>query len=215
MSSDVLKSLVLAAVFTLGGCALFERTVHEDSAVDALGSFDDELDFWDEIASRHSVTNNDALHGLLLAAGAENNAAADDDGSFARRLRLAQERGWIDEDAELVANETATVGLMAMATCEILAMDGSVSAWLFGRSPRTCTRELVHRRMIPPRTENQALTGLEFIDLVGRIEDFIGYRAAMERERAAAEAGGAAPAGDQVPDEGRDVSDSGNRRSRR
>jgi len=190
MSSDALKIIALAFLssvgfavgFGMGGCT-FARTVHESSAVDALGSMDDELDFWDEIASRHSVTNNDALHGLLMLAGdedADDADQADDANDFARHVRLARARGWIGEDQELIANKTASVGLMAMAVCEILDMEGGVSAWLFGRSPRSCTRELIHRRMIPARTDNQALTGLEFIDLVGRSEDYLGYRDAQE-----------------------------------
>ena len=167
-------------LLALGGCTI-ERTVHDDSAADAMGSMDAELDFWDEVAGRHSVTNNDALHGLLMLAGdAGADDADDDNGSYARRLRLARERGWLGEDQELDPNETATVGLMAMATCEILEMKGGMSARLFGPSPRSCTRELIHRRMIPARTDNQALTGLEFIDLVGRAEDFLGYRAAQQ-----------------------------------
>ncbi|MCP3903040.1 MAG: hypothetical protein GY715_05325 [Planctomycetes bacterium] len=171
---------LLLLVLMAGGCTI-ERMVHDDSAADALGALDDELDFWDEVATRHSVTNNDALHGLLLLAGvSEENETENDDISFSRRLRLARERGWIAEDRELPPNETATVGLMAMAVCEILEIPGGLSARVFGPSPRSCTRELIHRRMIPPRTDNQALSGLEFIDLVGRSEDHLGFRAAQQ-----------------------------------
>ncbi|MCZ6543072.1 MAG: hypothetical protein O6768_05350, partial [Planctomycetota bacterium] len=48
---------------------------------------------------------------------------------------------------------------------------GGLTMRLFGPSPRYCTRELIFMDILPQRTEHQSLSGLEFIDLVGRIED--------------------------------------------
>ncbi len=39
---------LLLLVLMAGGCTI-ERMVHDDSAADALGALDDELDFWDEV----------------------------------------------------------------------------------------------------------------------------------------------------------------------
>jgi hypothetical protein len=169
MRSDRLPFLrafaLTALVLALGGCAV-ERTVLEDSAAETLGAPDDELDFWDDLATRSVVTNHDAIHGLLLAAG----TTSDDD--FAARLEAARHRGWIGEDENPDPNESASVGMISYAVCDILDIDGGVTMRIFGPSRRYCTRELVFLKLIPLRTEAQSLTGLEFIDLMGRIDDW-------------------------------------------
>ena len=155
------------------GCANM-RTIQPQSVVDTLGSVDAELDFWDEIATHRAVTNNDALHGLLLAAG-ETNVVGD-----AARLDAARARGWIGPNQTLEMNETATLGLIAMGASEILGIRGGLTAHLLGPSPRTATRELIFRRLIPRRSDNQSVSGLEFIDIVNRCEDFLSMQASTK-----------------------------------
>ena len=53
----------------------------------------------------------------------------------------------------------------------IMDIKGGLTMCLLGPSPRYCTRELVYLEIIPNRTENQSLSGLEFIELVSNIED--------------------------------------------
>ncbi|NNF45061.1 MAG: hypothetical protein HKO59_07870 [Phycisphaerales bacterium] len=149
----------------LNACTL-ERTVLRDSASSTYWRAADELDFWDDLALRPVTTNSDALHGLLGLAGEEASTEAYD-----LRLAAARERGWISTDDELLRNESATVGMIAVAVCDILGVQGGLSMRVLGPSPRYCTKELVFRELIPPRTENQSLSGLEFIDLVSRMED--------------------------------------------
>ncbi len=53
---------------------------------------------------------------------------------------------------------------------------------LLGPSPRYCTRELVFLGILPPRTEHQSLSGLELMDVVGRLEDRLGEPEGTESE---------------------------------
>ena len=62
------------------------------------------------------------------------------------------------------------MGMIATATCDILDIRGGVTMHLLGPSGRYATRELIYLDVIPPRTDNQSLSGLEFLDLAGRIE---------------------------------------------
>ena len=160
------RGAIVAAVFAgaVAGCAI-ERTMLEDSAVDAFGSVEAELDFWDDLATRRVVTNDDALHGLLLLAGEDGGI------DYAARLEAARGRGWLPESTSPPKNESAAVGMIAVAVCDILEIEGGVTMRLLGPLPRYCTRELVFLEIIPGRTENQSLSGLEFIDLAGRVED--------------------------------------------
>jgi hypothetical protein len=167
MRSSLLLAIV-AGLVLLGGCA-GKRTIAESSAVDAYPGIDNELDFWDELATRRVVTNNDALHGLILL-------AMDDDpaDSYGFRVNAARQWGWMKANKlPPDKNESATVGMIAMAICDILNIEGGLTMSILGASPRYCTRELVFEEILPPRTDRQSMTGLEFIDLVSRVEDIM------------------------------------------
>ena len=166
MRSDV--AIAAALLFSLLGGCVHSRV--EKPAVESIAADASELDFWQRLESGNYLSNHDALHGLFLIADGK-----DDHGSFAARLTAARARGWLAADEELAPDEAATVGMVSVATCELLALDGGVTMRLgtplFGRSPRYCTRELVAQGLLPERTSGQALRGLEFLDLAGRIDD--------------------------------------------
>jgi hypothetical protein len=149
----------------------------ESSVVDAVPADEAELDFWEGLEQQRIVTVNDALHALLLF--------ADEGGSFAtyeQRLAAAKRRKWLPAGADPAANESAAVGLVAMAACQVLDVKGGLTMRLLGPSPRYCTRELVFLGILPPRTEHQSLSGLELIDVVGRLEDRLGAPVGMGSE---------------------------------
>jgi hypothetical protein len=158
---------MLAAGAAMAGCA---RTVTDGSVVDRHGTAEAELEFWDGLTTERVLTNNDALHGLLMIGGQPA-------GTYEERLEAARSRGWLEAAAAPAANASAPVGMVAVAVCEILEIRGGVTMHVFGPSARYCTRELVFRGLIPQRGEHQAMSGLEFIDLAGRIQDYRGDRA--------------------------------------
>jgi hypothetical protein len=153
--------LALLASLVAAGCT---RTVLEDSAIDRFAGPESELDFWDDVSTRSVVTNHDAIHGLLLVAG--ETPLVD----YEARLAEARRRGWVDGTRRPDENESATVGMIAVAVCDLMGTEGGLTMRVFGPSPRACTREIVFLELIPPRTDNQSLSGLEFIDLVSRVE---------------------------------------------
>ncbi|MHC4427052.1 MAG: hypothetical protein ACYS0D_00410 [Planctomycetota bacterium] len=138
----------------------------DSSVIDDTGLLEDELEFWTRLEERRVVTTNDALHGLYLMADGDDPFV-----TYDQRLAQAHERGWIPQRSAPPANESAPVGLFAVASCDILEIRGGLTMRVLGPSGRYCTKELVFLEILPPRTEQQSLSGLEFIDLVGRIED--------------------------------------------
>jgi hypothetical protein len=165
LACELRVAAALLLLLGLSGCSL-QRTVLDDSIVDVYGAAEDDLDFWDKVAERPVVTNDDALHGLLMLAEGEDPADA-----YPARLEEARRRGWLADDAEPQRNASTAMGMVSMAVCEILDVEGGLMMRLVGRTPRYCTRELVHTGVVPNRTENQSLTGLEFADLVRRVAD--------------------------------------------
>jgi hypothetical protein len=140
--------------------------VLESSVVDTTAAEEAELDFWEGLEAQRIVTVNDTLHALFLLADGTDALT-----TYEQRLAEAKRRKWLAAGADPDANESATVGMVAVATCQILEVKGGLTMRLLGPSPRYCTRELVFLGILPPRTEHQSLSGLELMDVVGRVED--------------------------------------------
>ncbi|MFM8697537.1 MAG: hypothetical protein ACKOF7_02525, partial [Phycisphaerales bacterium] len=76
----------------------------------------------------------------------------------------ARRRQWIDSGWNRPADESAQVGWMAVAGCRIIGETGGATMRNFGPKPRYATKELVFMDVLPLRTENQSLSGKEFVD---------------------------------------------------
>ncbi len=164
----VLLLLMVTVIGFASGCTLFERTTLDDSAVVQFPGNDQDFDFWDSLAKQSVVTNDDALHGLLLLSD-----GSDDCKTYECRYEAGVAKGWFDGSwgGMPPANESARVGWIAVAACQILEIKGGLTMQLFGDSPRYCSRELTFMGLLPALSENEALTGLEFTALVDNIED--------------------------------------------
>jgi len=159
--ASILAVPVLAALAPLAAC---ERSRIEDSAVDRFPRAQQEIDFLDALQSQVVVTNDDALHGLIaLSDGTDLNKTYD------ARVELARRRGWIDAGWNRPADESAQIGWMAVAGCRIVGVQGGATMRLLGPTPRYATKELVFMDVLPLRTENQALSGREFVDFLNRL----------------------------------------------
>ncbi|MSR46647.1 MAG: hypothetical protein EXS13_06235 [Planctomycetes bacterium] len=152
------------AVLLAAGCATPPAGTPVIARVELLG---DELGFWQALETSPRVSNDDALHALFLLADGKADYA-----SFTARLVAARERGWVAEDATVEAEGAATVGLVAVAICQVVPLERGVTGQLFPQAPRWCTRDLVFHGFMPERTASQPLHGLELLELVGRVEDW-------------------------------------------
>ncbi len=182
-SEHALLASVLCVATISTGCGLTARTTVEKPAAAAFPTAADSLDFWDALEVQPVTTNDDALHGLLLLAGRE---PAED--TWEARVEAAREAGWIAGNVP-PANESAQMGFIAVCVCRILDVQGGLSMRIFGVNSRYATRELVHMGLIPGITEHEALSGAEFIALLGAVEQ----RQAIDHAWAARAAQAAVP----------------------
>jgi hypothetical protein len=166
-----MRSRLIGSAIALGltlaanpGCG--PRTMVDTTSVSQFPGDDAELDFWQQLETQRVLSNDDALHGLLLLAD-----GTDATDGFDERLASAVQRGWVAPDPALPANESARMGMLAVAVCDVLEIKGGLTMRVFGPSQRYCTRELIYREIIPPRTDNQSVSGLEFLDLIARAEE--------------------------------------------
>lgn len=150
-----------AAVALSGGC---DRQMSQTSVTDRFPRPEQELDHAESLESTSVVTNNDMLHGFIVFVGGE-----DPWTTYAQRVVDARARGWVPRDWREPANESATVGRMASIASHIVEIRGGLSFMLLGPTPRYALRELIYQDILPARTENQSLSGLEFTDFLNRL----------------------------------------------
>ena len=171
MPSERLHALTLVltclTASALIGCDAFQRTRVETTILESHPGELDNFEFWDALAQQPVVSNDDALHALILM-----NDGRDPSTDFDGRTAIAAEKGWLQgTHLPLDANESASVGLLSVAGCQILDIQGGLTMRLLGPSPRYCTRELVAMGILPGLTANEALSGLEFIAFIDGLEE--------------------------------------------
>jgi len=159
--------LLLALCAALAACARTRVTDPIDTNA-RPGVLDAEMAYWDEVAKRPAVSNDEALHGLFLFA-----EGADYSGSWQDRLELARQRGWVphsfSEDPDLALQH----GALARAVAVITRIEGGVMMRLLGPTPRYALRELVWEGIMAGGTANQTITGLEFVGVVSKAHDYM------------------------------------------
>lgn len=178
-------TLLALLVLALVGCKPY---VMERSAVDEFPRADQELDFLAAVEKMPAVTSNDALHAFLLLQDGDDTAR-----DYAGRLAEGVRRGWIPAGHAQAADEVAKVGWLATAGCVVMQVKGGLTMRLVGPIPRYATKELVYMEILPLRTENQVLTGSEFVDYLNRLE-----RMAGRNRRAPQESPLGVPAGEST-----------------
>lgn len=165
-----------------GGCArtYVPATIETNYPV---GDTDKELEFWHSLPSRSAVCNDEGLHGLILLADGDDNT-----GSYAKRVELAKERGWVGKGFSEAGNLAMQRGTLAQSVAVICKIKGGVLMQLLGPTPRYATRELVYMRMMgDPSTENLSITGLEYMGVISKAQDYLMLSA--EKPAGSAEAG--------------------------
>lgn len=170
--------LVFAAVLGVaaiqGGCA---RSIVTDPVPTAYDRTDPaaEVVFFHNLASSSRVSNDEALHALMLLALDEDPTTTYED-----RVAAAKAAGWLnasfDEPADLVVRK----GLVAESLVRMLRIDNSVMLGIFGPTGRYAVRELIALGIMPVEsTERQAMSGAELVGILGRARD----HAIMEKMR--------------------------------
>jgi hypothetical protein len=158
--------ICILLLLALAGCKPY---VMSSSAVDTYGKADQEIDFLAAVEKMPAVTNNDALHAFLLLQDGDDTCP-----DYAGRVQEGVRRGWLSKGEPKLPNEAARVGWMATAGCVVMNVKGGLTMRVIGPVPRYATKELVYMEILPLRTENQVLTGSEFVDYLNRLQRIAG-----------------------------------------
>jgi hypothetical protein len=128
---------------------------------------DSQLSFWHELANRRVTSNDDAFHGLLLYADSK-----DDSKNYDQRVATLKSRGWLPESFSEPANEAITRGTFAYAIVKMIGIKGGWVMHVFGPTRRYAVKELVYDGIFPPSSPQQTFSGIEFVGIIGKIDDY-------------------------------------------
>ena len=191
-------ALAMGGLGAIGGCA---RTVIENplNTNYPAGDLDGDLNYWHTLPTRSAVCNDEGLHGIFLLADGEDTL-----GSYEARVMEAKKRGYLPEDWAEAANLSMRRGTLARSVCVICKIKGGVMMQVFGPRARFAIRELVYMQIMgDPSTEAQSITGLEFLGVISKAQDYINLAelaAEVPADEKAADAPVAAPVTEPTPE---------------
>lgn len=163
-------------VCMLAGCA--RTTIRQVEATDYdPNDSTAELDFWHNLPGRSAVTNDEGLHGVLVFAD-----GTDPTRNYKDRVALLKQRGWVPEGFDEASNVAMQRGTLAKALCHVLKIDGGVMMHITGSSRRYATRELMYVGIMAPGTEQQVMSGLDYIGVISKAQDYQTTQAMLGNE---------------------------------
>ncbi|MBI1369679.1 MAG: hypothetical protein GC162_13620 [Planctomycetes bacterium] len=167
MHNRMIITAIFAAALWSGGCARtqMDQTLKTDySTKDTTAS----LDFWHDLADAAVTTNDEALHGLILLAHED-----DPNKTYEERVDWLKKNGYLGGDFDRPGKEAATRGTVAQVLVKILKVDGGLTMRVIGDHPRYATRELVYMEIFPPCSEQQGMSGIQFVGAISRAEAYL------------------------------------------
>jgi len=151
-----------AAVVALGGCASSGLTVAGENAT--LPKGENSAAFLDRMSSQDTVTENDAMRGILMLDG------GDKTGTFKQRVDSLIGKKVLDPKGNYDASRELSRGKLARMICSACGLSGGLILRLTGPSERYCLRELQYRQMMTPGSASTKVSGMEFASVLTRAE---------------------------------------------
>jgi hypothetical protein len=138
--------------------------------------------FLDRAASQRDVTEDDALRGMILLLEEK-----DDCADFQARVKKLSERGIVWPQWDFVADRPITKGRLAYMVCQACKVQGGLTFTLLGPSERYCLRELQYQKFMVGGLLNTPVSGMEFVAILGRADEYMRTGRVPEVLRSASE----------------------------
>ncbi len=174
-----MKTKILISVLVCLSAAACQRTVvRQPLAIDELDPADTskQMEFWHNLPGRSAVSNNEGLHGLLLFVDNKDEAK-----NYPERVAAAKAKGWLPDDFDEPGDLVMQRGTLARAVAKASDIKGGVMMRITNGSARYAERELEYLRIMGPGTQQQAVSGLDYVGVISKMQDYL----AIEEVRAA------------------------------
>jgi len=127
-----------------------------------------QMNFWHSLNDKKLISNDEAFHGMMLFYCQVDHANGYDD-----RVNRFKADGFLPDNFAGAANEAVTRGRLASILAQMLKVKGGVMMRLVGPTPRYALKELIALNIFPKSSAQQVLKGAQFIEIVGRAEDYL------------------------------------------
>lgn len=156
--------LTVAASLSAAGCG--SGLVAGGDA--ALIANEDSAAFLDRMSSELTVSENDAMRGLIVLLDGEDGFE-----TFSQRAAALRARDIIGADWDVDAAGSITRGRLAYMIYQATKVHGGIILTLTGPSERYCLRELQYRSLMGDGAVFTPVTGLEFVGVLGSADTYI------------------------------------------
>jgi hypothetical protein len=154
--------LMLAA-----GCQQGPPKISQGQAL--LPGDEDSAGFLDRMSSQRTVTQNDAMRGVLLLIDNDKDDSAD----FASRVQSLRKRDIVPNNWNFQADKPLTKGQLAYMIYQACHVRGGLTLLLTGPSQRYCLRELQYQRVMSNGTMFDQVTGMEYVGVIQRALSYV------------------------------------------
>ncbi len=153
-------------LFSLSGCArtVVENPQNTNYSPDDLNA---RLDFWHNLDSRSAITNDEAMHAILILAD-----DTDPTSTYQERIAELQRRGWLREDFDEPPDIAVQRGTLSTMIANAIDAPQGVMSMLLDRIPRYALRDLIAVGIMPSGSPLQTIDGREFLGVIAKAQDF-------------------------------------------
>ncbi len=169
MSSKIIRKTLVAAVALTAGMLLAGCEPPGITGAEAkLPEGEQSPGFLDRISSQETVSENDAMRGLLMLLSGQDEAQ-----TFTQRVEDLQKRGVVSSSWSFQADRPITKGRLAYMIYQACKIPGGVILTLAGPSQRYCLRELQYRGMMAQGTFYTSVSGMEYVAVLSRADTWL------------------------------------------
>ncbi len=142
-------------------------SVEGEGSPTALPADEDSAGYLDRLSSQDTVSENDAMRGILLLLDEK-----DDAKSFEERTQLLLERGIVSGSWSFQKDRPLTRGKFAYMIFQAIKLPGGIILTVSGPSQRYCLRELEYRQFMSQGFILAPVTGLEYVGVLTRADTY-------------------------------------------
>jgi hypothetical protein len=155
--------MVLAAM-AAGGCSQAGKLAGPGAT---LPAGEESPGFLDRVSSQKTVSENDAMRGVLMLVRGK-----DEQATFADRVSQMRALKLVDATWDFDAGRPITRGKLAYMIYQAVHMPGGVILTLTGPSQRYCARELHYQGITSSDIVTTQISGGEFVAVIGRADAY-------------------------------------------
>lgn len=166
MNVRMITLVLLTAMLAAAGCQRTQLASPLNADYEPTDAAAD-VAFWEGLADRPLTTNNEAFHGLVMFIQDK-----DAHKTYENRVKFLKEGGYLSSGFSGQKDEAVERGTVARILCKALDIRGGVTMTLLGPSARYGARELVYMNIMPPSTEQQGMSGIEFAGIIAKAQEY-------------------------------------------